>query len=118
MPTDGLHWLPPPRHVPLAGPEDWIREYGHRCGVGTSHREGTPVYRQCQCGQRYAWTGESWVRVSRPGMRDRRDAADLVNDLFGLGDETLGPRWRMPTVWDAVMAWRRLRMVLRQLTGH
>ena len=111
----GVGFLPPPRNVPLAPPEDWIRDYGHRCGVGATHREGTPVYRQCQCGQGYAWTGESWDRVRRPGMRDRRDTAGLVDDLFGLGDDTPGRGWRMPTAWDVVMAWRRLRLFLRSL---
>lgn len=109
----GAGFLPPPRNVPLAPPEDWVREHGHRCGVGTSHHPGTPVYRECQCGQGYVWTGESWDRVRRPGMRDRRDTADLVNDLFGLADETLGSGWRMPTAWDVIMAWRRLRLFLR-----
>ena len=67
-------------------------------------RAGVRVDRQC-----LGW-------VSHPGTwRDSRDIAGLVNDLFGLGDETSGSRWRMLTVWDAVVAWRRLRLFLRSL---
>jgi hypothetical protein len=117
-PRKGVRILPPPRHDAPVADEDWIREHtehGHICGVGTSHRPGTPEYRQCPCGQWYGWAAGSWQPVSHPGTwRDSRDAADLVNDLFGLAGEGPGARWHMPTAWDFVMAWRRLRLYLRQ----
>lgn len=107
----GVRILPPPRHDAPVADDDWIREHtehGHVCGVGTSHRPGTPEYRQCPCGQWYTWVG-SWQPTSHPGTwRDSRDGAQFVNDLFGFGDEETGRGWHMPTAWDVVMAWRRL----------
>ncbi len=118
MPARRVGFLPPPRHDTPVADDDWIREHtehGHVCGVGTSHRPGQSEYRQCRCGQWYGWAAGSWQPVGHPGTwRDSRDAAGLVNDLFGFGDEAPGPRWHMPTAWDLVMAWRRLRMFLRQ----
>ena len=120
MPSDGRRFLPPPRRVPLAAPEDWIAdhgEHGHICGVGTSHRPGAPEYRRCECGQWYMWSCTSWVRVKNPGMRWNHE--HRVDDFFNLGGDSWAEGDQSLSLIDhLVIRWRMLRMLVRELTGH